>query len=57
MKMKHREHLNKILSYPEDSAGRIMNKDFLFIDSKDDRKKAFKIMITLVVLYLIKIKN
>jgi magnesium transporter len=28
---KHREHLNKILSYPEDSAGGLMNTDFITV--------------------------
>ena len=28
---KHREHLNKILSYPEDSAGGLMNTDFISV--------------------------
>jgi len=30
---KHREHLNKVMSYPEDSAGGLMNTDFLTVRS------------------------
>jgi len=30
---KHREHLNKVMSYPEDSAGGLMNTDFITVRS------------------------
>jgi len=30
---KHREHLNKVLEYPEDSAGGLMNTDFITVRS------------------------